>query len=284
MTRRYVVLSTDFHPWYAFYAPLTCSIWKSRGWTPLLLLGGTVDAWLGARRAKAILGACEDVGDSNRIHFTGVYPNTRSATVAQVSRLFGHSAPGIKPDDFLLTSDIDMWPVGDWVGGVEPTRAFQMYFSNAHNDGRVHFPMCYVGAEARHWAEVMEGFDLASCLVACTEQPETPETSIRHNIGTDQIPLSIWNWDEAFLGRQLEKWSGWPNECQLIPRDFDKPGEKRLDRSSWRWATSLDGYADAHMPRPGFSREFWPSVRQVFSLLAPDKLKWADEYYKTVIG
>jgi len=278
---RYAVVSSDTFSHYAFYAPLTCAVLAARCWTPLLLLVGTKESWLEGGRNRLIYNKCLEAGA--RVCFLGDFPGHRAATVAQVSRLFAHAL--VEDDDYLITSDIDMWPVGDWVGGGRDSqKAFQLYFSNAHDEGRVHFPMCYVGGTSSSWRAVLQGGearDLAHALELCRTRPIVLPNV--HLVGTEEIPLDIWNFDETYFGECLSTWSGFPTNCQMISRDFAKHGERRLDRSSWKDVTSLDGYADVHLLRPGYAPANWARVRQVFSLALPDKLAWADAYHADIL-
>lgn len=272
---KYAVIATNTNPAYAFYVPLTAAMWQAQGFTPLVLFVGTPVAWTD-KRAWLALNQCFDT--NAWVRFMGDFPGHRTATVAQVARLFAFHAA--LPADYFLTSDVDMWPVGPWVGGAPEEKAVQLYFSNAHaGDDKVHFPMCYVGARGETWHEIMkcgDAHDLKSALALCSSRP--PLTAQVHKIGNEIIPLDTWNFDETYFGECLSKWPGYPSQCQFIPRDFAKAGERRLDRSGWREVDSLEGYADVHLPRPGYIDANWPSVRRVFGLVLPDKLAWADDY------
>ncbi len=284
---RYAVLSSDKNALYSFFAPLTCAVWRARGYTPLLLHVGDEGTWVCDRFLRVVYEHCIAAGA--KVVFLGDHPGHRPATVAQVSRLFALQY-GVQPDDYLLTSDIDMWPVGEWVGGaIDETKLLQLYYANAHDDeGRVHYPMCYIGACAAVWRVIMERGGAehldAALVLSAARPPSERYGDVVHRVGNDNIPLDLWNFDETYFGECLAKWEGYPSRCQMIARDMERLGEKRIDRSAWEDVRSLAEYADAHLPRPGFTANQWPRVRRLFSMILPDQARWAGRYHDALTG
>ncbi len=283
---RYAVLSSDKNALYSFFAPLTCAVWRARGYTPLLLLLGGEGAWVCDRFLRVVYEHCIAAGA--KIVFLGDHPGHRPATVAQVSRLFAFLHAFL--DDYLITSDIDMWPVGEWVGGaIDDTKALQLYYANAHDDeGRVHYPMCYLGGTAATWRKIMLGGSVltldGALELAAARPPSEKNKNVVHRVGNDDIPLDLWNFDETYFGECLSRWEGYPSRCQMIARDMERLGEKRIDRSAWEDVRSLAEYADAHLPRPGFTANQWPRVRRLFSMILPDQARWAGRYHDALTG
>jgi len=273
------VIAVDTHPWYAFYAPLTAMVWSARGWCPLVIFVGDEEVWDGDPRAQIVRDRCCDVPDS-RIARVDAIDGFRSATWAQVVRLFAAEIESIDSSDYLLTSDADMWPLGDWVGGGrDDNKDLQIYYSNAHRTepgARPHFPMCYLGARVSAWREIVGPSPEFTVVKAAGEARLDGPV---HRIGGEEIPLDVWNLDETVFGEFMLNWPGYPSRCQLIERDMTKVGQKRLDRAGWVELDNLDGYADAHLPRPGSSAENWPRVRRLFDL-ATGEGEWADDYYE----
>ena len=285
----YVVLSSNGSSIYGFYAPLTCAVWRARGYFPLLLLTEDAALWEGEPRGRLIREYCGAQG-VYMSHSGGLLSG--SATRAQVSRLFAYQVPRLAPDDYLLTSDIDMWPIGPWVGGSRDAgKALQIYYANAYEKtGRVHFPMCYLGATQKTWAEIMTAGparDLDEAVKLCRHRPGRPENAgLVHLVpgSREAIPLDIWDFDESYFGECLRAWPGYPDACQLIPRDMRRPGERRIDRSAWSQPLSLEPYADAHLLRPGHDRAHWQALRALFIRLVPEFATFADEYYARFMG
>lgn len=276
VTRR-VVLSSDTHPDYAFYLPLTALIWSLRGWEPTVIAVGGDNEWRRSPLREAVAAAREVAGSFSYLDLPGL-PFKRTSTVAQVSRLFGWLAAGTQDDDLVVTSDIDMWPIGPWVLDVTvPTDAFTILGANAHMDtnGRpTRFPICYLAARAATWRDVIgdtpsiaAGVDRVLAVVPA-------------EYGTHRgVPLGEWCLDESyFFGRV---WAGHLDRCRLVARDLAARGQMRLDRAAWHENWRLADLADAHLPRPGYSDENWPRVRRLLARLVPDLyLRWADSYRK----
>lgn len=280
--KRYVVLSTNLNENYLFFAPLTAAVWKRHGFEPLVVLVGYGLEWQHVPRGKLVIERLRDAGAycCHTLHRTGApRASTEMVTTSQLVRIYGANipyevAPGtkIEDDDYLLTSDIDMWPLGPWPGHMVADDRAHLYNGAAYHDqSHPQYPMCYVGARARIWREIVGGGNLEECLARGFAAME----EARWTWAPGEQRERAWDFDERYLGRLLSAWSG---EKLVIPRDMSVHGQRRLDRSCWQLPASLDGFADAHLPRPGFL-DYWPSVRKLFGALLPDKLAWADEYH-----
>lgn len=280
-----VVLGCDTHEAYSFFIPLTVRMWCGLGFQPLVLLAGTADDWHARPRLRLALVKAREMGA--RIHFLGNFDSSYStSTIAQLARLFGSAAPGVRDDDYLLTSDMDMWPIGDWVTKRDDSRAVQLYYANAYDHERnypapAHYPICYIGMKAKTWRTMMAIFK-ENGLRSGLEQVIDYARRSRPE-GTRESDW-YWNFDEIHFGRQIANWPGYPAECELIRRDFAQPGQGRIDRSNWQITGSLDDIADAHLLRPGFTDENWPRLRPLLAHMSTGRwLDWADEYRKTYV-
>ncbi len=268
-----VALSTDGNPSYSFYAPLTALLWQRRGWSPLVLVGRD-----GHTSLKIIDDSLRLLG-AHVVHLYA-HEHAASSTTAQVARLFAASADRVRDNDYLLTSDIDMWPIGSWVGGDrDEHKDLQVYFANANpkpNYTPLRFPLCYVGGSAHTWRDIMKVSDDASVQYGLDRALD--DCRLWRPIELSEAEWA-WSFDEIYLGRKIAAWSGYPDRCQRIDRDMSVHGQRRLDRSSWNVPASLDGIADAHLPRPGYTDKGWACVRPLFAKLVDARdLAWADSY------
>lgn len=277
------VISSDKNLDYAFFSPIVSLLWGRMGYRPLVFFVGAIAEWFSDRRLRLALERSREAGAE--IHFIPVVEGRCTSTVAQVVRIFGASVSGIQDGDYLITSDMDMFPLGSWVGGGRrPGQDLQIWYANAYDQTYPHWPMCFVGAEARIWKEIVGRTTLVEAL------RDTPE---------DQD--GAWNYDEKFLGGLIARWAKarvaglpgvqdpiWDNpHVQPISRLFVE-GEWRIDRSDWDGAMahveargSLAGVADAHVLRPGYTADNWPRIRRVLEMALPqEQLAWVDDYYK----
>lgn len=271
-TRR-VVLSSDENEEYSFFAPLTCLLWVLRGYRPILLLVGEEAEWKADPRRWLAVERAREIGAQTV--FIGSYPGYRTATIAQVARLFAAALPDVAPADYLITSDVDMWTLGAWVDEVrDEARPVHLYCANAwpYMEQEVRFPICYVGANASAWCSFMNiNGGLREALAAVLAENAS-------DCGVDVSIKVAWYFDERLVGRRLAAWSRFA-ERQEIPRDIQAFGQLRLDRSQWYAVESIAGFADAHLPRPGFIDENWHRIRPLLALsLSFDHLAWVDGY------
>ena len=149
------VISSDRNLDYVFFIPITSRFWVLRGYRPLVFLVGDAAEWIADPRLRLALERTRETGAE--IYFVPEIEGVRTSTVAQVSRIFAAAAPGVADDDYIIVGDADMLPLGPWVGGGRnPGKGLQIWYSNAYDQSEYpHWPMCYVGAEARVWREVV---------------------------------------------------------------------------------------------------------------------------------
>lgn len=271
------VLGCDLNPDYSFYLPLCTLFWAMRGYRPLILLVSTPEAWLSDPKHRLEVVRARELGAE--IYWLGDFEGVRTSTVAQVSRIFGALAPGIADDDYLVTADVDMLPIGEWVGSERnAAQDFTIWFANAYAEevaktGVPHWPMNYVGAKAKAWREVFV-------------TTGTPTLQERLRVILDYAPKEsseAWGYDEMYMSARLAEC---PAGLSLIPRTFVE-GEWRIDRSDWDAAVTeavkrgnLDGVADAHIIRPGYTSENWFKLTPLLRIvLAEEQFRWVFNYW-----
>ena len=161
--RTYLVLGVDLDSAeFASLAPLTAYIW-ARAYradvTPLVLATSTNMTSLSPAQTY-ILAALAEAGA--RVELFPVPAPHHPVTGAQVSRLLAFSLPGISPDDYLITSDVDLWPLSqrfwDRVLTTHPRRGDnRLWIYNGLWTwkqivrGQDHLAMSLIGATARTW-------------------------------------------------------------------------------------------------------------------------------------
>lgn len=102
----YVILATDAAPTYAVWTPVAARLWNRLGYHVVVFIERT-PAWQ-EPFGQAILDALWNQG------LIKVIPRTGALTIANTmrcSRLVAAAAPWLEPEDFLLTTDVDMMPL-----------------------------------------------------------------------------------------------------------------------------------------------------------------------------
>lgn len=255
---RHVVLATDSAVAYASFAPLTCLLWRAvAGYSAVLIVVGKPAEVLAKPYMRLVCEMARHVGA--KIHF--VDPRGRRTTcVAQTSRLYAAALP-IEPNPYLLTSDLDLWPLDrDYFWQQPEAKPWHQFFSNA--SGHAFYPIGYIGAKASEWKRVM-GIDgtLTDCLHRDLAQVDDANSD------------ACWTFDEQHYTRRIKAVPDYRNWWWEIERHTSKD---RIDRSSWPQVINLDNKVDAHCIRPAHER--WSELRPLFQQLAPHWTAWADAF------
>lgn len=261
------VFSSDLNADYFFYLPLTAALWRHvAGYRPTVLLTGTCAEWRAHIQAAIALRHAREQGAE--IHWIGPVAGHRSSTVAQVARLFAGALDEYE-DSWLLTADVDMWPLSAW---FREAGVVTLHYGNAYEHEPVpKWPLCYIGARASTWRQIM-GLSVMGLAAGPLGSPIQRHLDERL-AGADA--WRAWNHDEVEFARRLTAWPGYPAQCAVVPRRGCPPVD-RIDRSAWPAAPVAAGMVDAHLPRPGWVS--WPLVRPLIAQAAPDLLPWADGY------
>lgn len=255
--KKYVVLSVNENPKYLFYTPLVCWAWARIGWHPIVFCSGPVDARLGF--------ICDFTIDHKIPMLPAMVnvPEYPSDTIAQVSRLYGSCVYGVKGEDYLMTSDIDMLPLSNYwhVSELRIT-------SWGHNLSDEHYPIAYIGMTTSLWRSVMrtEGYDYNS--------------EIKNDLMFKQFQPLKWTTDQDIITRRIDMTAA---PLNLIDRPVDKRTGYpigRVDRSAWH--LNHDQFIDAHLPHDILTNE--KSYKNVMELLhhvwPAEDFKWFEDYYR----
>jgi len=256
---RYAVIGCNANEAYSFFLPMVAALWHRLDHTLLAIL---VDEPAWSTSAHQLeLAHLRSAGA--RIAWAPAHPRERTATVAQVTRLFAALLPGVASTDQLLTTDVDTWPLGTWIGNA--SGELQLYNANLYPPDPLwptpaHFPMCYVSGAAAVWRELMGGTDFEAALRAALDSCQAGKPP--------SVDPHVWAWclDERILSERVTRWSGYPDRCALITRDWQRHGERHVDRYRFEVPADLVGFADAHLRRPGFTEEHWPALRALLAL------------------
>jgi hypothetical protein len=270
---RTVIVSSDLSPDYYYFLPLVAALWTQRiGFDVTMLLVGSAASWWSDPRAALAVRRAMSIGA--RPKFVEVEGH-RTSTVAQTSRLMGFLAC---PDQYILTSDADMWPLDkEWL--QQRSGSFTVLYANAYGGNR--WPICYLGGERSAWSEIMEpaSADISAAVQALLDS----------GLGREATSDANWNFDEQVFAGRLRGWSRF-GEVGMIPRGIDSRGMARIDRAEsnqahWTPPSSIDPYIDAHVGRPGFSDFNWGRYLPIFRDALGDAWSaWADEYRREIVA
>lgn len=272
ISKRRVIYSSNENHDYFFYLPLTTLLWKELvNYDPIVLLTGTPKEWLDIPKRKLALEKTKQFGGD--VYFLGNIQNVRSSTLAQVSRLYAGGLV-LADDVYVLTSDVDMWPLQkNYFYQQDFQKKLHLYYANAYAP-KIKYPICYMGAYVKVWREIMglgNPYLGDDTLYFQKKTQYTIMNSLLTDCITKNLPstASAWeNWlfDEELFGKVLQKWPGFPTQCQMIHRNGGPP-EGRVDRAGWQFDSLLPTHIDAHLVRPGYSGDNWVKIDKLLKAL-----------------
>ena len=263
---KYAILSTTTDEEYSFYAPITARMWVEIGYKPYVFLGGSVAKdWIPNKANNVVFKELNSLClEGREIAFARGCSKQLSIKLV---RWYAACLSFFKPDDYLLTSDIDLWPLSfAWYSSQDPEKRYHLFNGDIH--GGVMHSTCHIGASADRWRSLMKikaGDDIVNRIELATE-----EAFKRHD--------SSWigrRSDEQFMKSRILDHPSYPADFEFINRGT--PPEGRIDRESWPEKVESGGGAaiDAHLLRPGTDPRVWKRVREVL----PSHLRdWAESY------
>jgi hypothetical protein len=249
---KFVVISTDRNELYSFFSPIVCLMWRNLiGYIPISILYENEQVWNAEEKSKFVL---HELRKFSAVEFVESVPDIKGSTVAQVSRLYAASLEDVPADSYILTSDVDMFPLQrNWFHQQDKSKRFHLFGADA-NLPTILFPICYLGGNVETWREIME----------------INETGLQDNLLHHLNPLEdSWNYDERLFAEKITRWKGFPHECMLIMRGWiNGLAIGRMDRAIWDFnghVTDITGLIDSHSLRPGFIENNWNRIAFLLS-------------------
>lgn len=264
---RYVVIGCSPTQPYDFLLPFTARLWRDHiGIEPILILTGEPSTWA----QRPVLPELLDF----RWLMLGQIPGFDRGTVAQSARQHAAAIPWLDPNDFLLTSDADLWPLSPaYYAQQDAGKAATFWYANAYN--YEHHCTCHIGMPVHRWRAVMglQPGNLKEQLAATLRQHLAPKQA---GLDPSAAGWQAWNFDEWNTSAFLKRESWYPGHCQMIER-AGQPPRDRIDRTAWPETPSAIGMVDAHLMSSAFIDEHWRKVRPLWRQVhqAHD---WAEDY------
>ena len=259
-TNKYVINSTTYNTYYAFFMPLVSLIWKEYiGYEPVSIFVGK------PKTAQEVYILSKTI-EISKIIIVNEIENIKSSTIAQISRLY--AATEFNDADYLLVSDVDMFPLNKDRFNCQDYN-FRFHIWNPYltvdeiiNDknNSLYYPICYLGGQVSVWKEIM------------SIKEKDINSTIKNNIIKEN---DKWNYDEYLVSKNIKHWKGFPKELQT----FNKIDNCRLDRSDWRLYKDISYYIDAHSVRPGYDINNWVKLMDMFvRLCSKQHIDWINNY------
>lgn len=265
----HVIIGTSNWRDYSFPAPIAALLWREVvGYEPYLLLVGSDADWERPKRNQAVIAFLTE----HKIQWRQI-PQAEGYEVhvtAQNCRQHSAAMSWIHPDDWVMLSDADLWPLRrDFYHQHEETdHKFVFYYANG--DHYQSYPTCHMTARASTWRELMNlepNDDVTGQMKRNLDAHLKPKMDGK---SPSAASWQAWMNDQWMFTEWVKKMPWYPSQCYNIERRGHPPVD-RLDRGCWPANTfPISDYVDCHILRPADQPENWPRLMPILESLLPD--------------
>jgi hypothetical protein len=291
--RVYVVISSS-DPVYNFFLPLTCKLWLRFGIQPIVMLEPR--AALLSPTDEFVIKELDNVGVF--VHYLHARESDR-VTFIQTSRLFGYLSTHLRDDDYLITTDVDIWPGQRdfFINPLVQQPGKELYVLNMPSKKKHTIPMCYVAATARHWAKLMNVTRRTSRGYLRDISKTTWDALDRGKAkyerwGTERKGMKRnfqWSYDQILLTDRIEVSGMCPRPHGGKTCHVARVKRRHPKKDKWFHDTAKR-FADVHVAKPGWADRNWAkSLNYYAGLFGPDgdgeakEREWAEWYRITFL-
>jgi hypothetical protein len=252
---RLVVISSDVNETYSFFLPIASMAWRKCGWKPLHILVGDPALWGSHPTTEFVI---RQILGNGPMEFVPPDENHKVSTTAQVVRLLASAIPALEDSDYILTSDVDMLPLNaEYFQHQDWSMDFHAFGADAYADITKglfppKFPMCYLGARAGIWRDVM-GIKTRNI----SEEVGRALSGRTDSWDNDEMYFSSKLFSHPIFEGEVQKISDLryrKGRCELLIRTWPASrAARRVDREVWGFDGSPE-MIDCHCFRPGFER------------------------------
>ena len=145
---------------YAFLLPLTALAWERIGFRSIVIIAGYRCEWDNDPALSLILSFLE--ARKATVIFIAS-PVENRAMLSQTARIFAHNLPGFpaKDNDYVITSDADLWPIHREHYTPRPSRELVLVHSGCcgtfqwNGTNYRMYPMSNIGATVSAWKDII---------------------------------------------------------------------------------------------------------------------------------
>ncbi len=290
--RTFVVISSS-DPVYNFFLPLTCKLWLRFGIHPIVMIEPR--AALLSPTDEFVIKELDKVGVF--VHYLHGRESDRM-TFIQTSRLFGYLSTHLRDHDYLITTDVDIWPGQRdfFINPLVQQPGKELYVLNMPSKKKHTIPMCYVVATANNWAKLMNvtrrtprGFlrDISKTTWDALDQGQ--EKYERWDTSRKGLKRNFqWSYDQILLTDRIERTGMCPRPHGGKNCHVSRVKRRHPKSDKWFYDTAKR-FADVHVAKPGWADRNWPKALTYYAgLFGPgdDEAKereWAEWYRITFL-
>ncbi|KAI9559305.1 hypothetical protein GHT06_016094 [Daphnia sinensis] len=278
---------------YAFNLPLTALAWERLGFRSVVLIIGSRCEWENDPALSTILSHLED--RQTTIIFIEAPPEQRPK-LSQTARPFTVNLPGFpgKDNDFLITSDSDLWPLRKEHYMPQPNKKIVLVHSQCcgffqfNNKSYPMYPMSNIGATVATWRQAMnDNHSIAYDADTILNYLEDVFGDMAR--GPLIIGKPTWYMDQRVTSIRLTEWMAKYGDGSV--HRVSDVGFYRLDRSYWDVANmSQANFSlkfDTHLPLKMYLPTNWDRMRPLLYLMygrESSQAKWCDDYARKFLS
>lgn len=257
------ILSCTADDLYLFNLPFVLHSWEKLG-VECMVFVPEEDLYCNDERVSLVL----DRSMASFWPFTS--PKEKQATYAQCARLYASALQHLFPREILITADADMC-VFNFEFWNEIKHSTSITIIGADLVPPAQYPMCYVSMPCARWRQVMQVGDKTyqECL-----------DGLLGDIQAENFRGNYWGKDQETIFKQInsvDKGIQWNISRAAPGTQF---ATRRADRDGWPFPIPLD-IIDAHLPRPGYTKENFDKIYELFVAMYPqDNLQWMLDYWQ----
>ena len=271
---------------YAFYLPLTVLAWDRIGFKSIVIIIGDRDEWRANPPLWHILVHLE--ATKAEIIFLNASVDN-AVMLSQTSRIFVANMNQFagKTQDFIMTTDSDLWPLREAHYAPEPPKKLVLVHSHCcgnfvfKNQSYRMIPMSNIGATAATWRQILNDHRTTA------NDAESILNYYQQDFG-DQVRREViyasadWFLDQKMISVRVQQWID-AHSSDLVLEKSDT-GLSRVDRPNWHPEnidqSSLGNYYDAHLPVFGYQPHTWKTIRPLIRLMFNDswQVEWSESY------
>lgn len=278
---------------YAFNLPLTALAWERIGFRSVVLIIGSRCEWENDPALSTILSHLE--GRQTTIIFIAS-PTDQRSKLSQTARPFAVNLPGFpgKDNDYLITSDSDLWPLRKEHYIPRPNKNLVLVHSQCcgffqwNNKSYPMYPMSNIGATVATWRQAMND-NHSIAYDADTILNYLEDVFGEMSRGPLIVGQPTWYMDQRVTSIRLTEWMEKYGD-KSVYRVSDV-GFSRLDRNYWNVATmSQANFSlkfDTHLPLRMYLPANWDKMRPLLYLMYGRdswQAKWSDEYARKFLS
>ena len=260
---------------YAFDLPLTVVSWQRLGFKSIVLLTGSTDVWVEHSILGLIHSYLKDLG-AKIVFIEGNDKN--KVMLSQTSRLFAACLSDLDLDDYIITSDSDLWPINGEKFVLPKNKELLSTYAECCSDFRHKgekfrmLPLSSIGATVKTWRDIMFNDNNSTCSFDAIKNSSNILSYFAKEFGKivfEPVSKGVndgWYLDQHMASIRIEQWIRRRNDTSMLEFATRDIKRDRLDRSRWH-PRNLRSLTDTHLLTSLYKTGAWLKLQPVLTAM-----------------